>query len=175
MTAPDARRPDPSEAPPYFAGYLATVPDGPLLDTLHGTGEALAAWIARRTAAQLAGRPAPGKWTVGEALQHVLDTERVFTFRLLWIARGAPDPLPGFDQDAWVPTSGAERRSAADLAEEFKAVRAATRALVATLPPEAWDRRGRAGGGEVTVRALAWMTAGHALHHLHLFRARWGD
>jgi hypothetical protein len=114
MTAPDARRPDPSEAPPYFAGYLATVPDGSLLDTLQGTGDALAAWIARRTAAQLAGRPAPGKWTVGEALQHVLDTERVFTFRLLWIARGAPDPLPGFDQDAWVPTSGAERRSAAE-------------------------------------------------------------
>ena len=76
MTAPDARRPDPSEAPPYFAGYLATVPDGSLLDTLQGTGDALAAWIARRTAAQLAGRPAPGKWTVGEALQHVLDPER---------------------------------------------------------------------------------------------------
>ncbi len=175
MTAPDARRPDPSEAPPYFAGYLATVPDRPLLETLHEAGAALAAWIAQRTAAQLAERPAPGKWTVGEAMQHVIDTERVFTFRLLWIARGAPDPLPGFDQDAWVPGSGAERRTATDLAEEFTTVRAATRALVAALPPEAWERRGVAGGGTVTVRALAWMTAGHALHHLHLFRERWGD
>lgn len=175
MIAPDARRPDPSEAPPYFAGYLATVPDGSLLETLRGAGDALTAWIARRTAAQLAERPAPGKWTVGEAMQHVIDTERVFTFRLLWIARGAPDPLPGFDQDAWVPGSGAACRAAADLAEEFTAVRAATRALVAALPPEAWDHRGVAGGGAVTVRALAWMTAGHALHHLHLFRDQWGD
>lgn len=175
MTAPDARRPDPSEAPPYFAGYLATVPDGSLLDTLRGAGDALTAWIARRTAAQLSERPAPGKWTVGEAMQHVIDTERVFTYRLLWTARGAPDPMPGFDQDAWVPLSGAERRTAADLAEEFAAVRVATCALVATLPPEAWERRGIARDGAVTVRALAWMTAGHALHHLHLFRERWGD
>ena len=69
MTAPDARRPDPSEAPPYFAGYLATVPDRPLLETLHEAGAALAAWIAQRTAPQLAERSAPGKWTVGEAMQ----------------------------------------------------------------------------------------------------------
>jgi hypothetical protein len=175
MTAPLTRRPDPSEAPPYFSGYLAAVPDGNLLDTLHESGDALGAWIARRTDAQLADRPAPGKWTVAEAMQHVIDTERVFTFRLLWIARGAPDPLPGFDQDAWVPRSGAERRTAADLTEEFTTVRAATRALLAALPPDAWDHRGVAGGGTVTVRALAWMTAGHALHHLHLFRDRWGD
>jgi len=74
-----------------------------------------------------------------------------------------------------VPHSGADGRTPAALAEEFSAVRAATVALVASLPDEAWARRGVAGGGEVTVRALAWMTAGHALHHLRLFRERWGD
>ena len=175
MTAPATVRPDPAEAPPYYAGYLAAVPDGVLVRTLGDTGEALGAWIASRTTAQLDERPAPGKWTVGEAMQHVIDTERVFTFRLLWIARGAPDPLPGFDQDAWVPASGAADRSPAALAGEFAAVRAATGALVASLPHDAWDRRGIAGGGAVTVRALAWMTAGHALHHLRLYRERWGD
>lgn len=175
MTAPSTERPDPSEAPPYFAGYLAAVPDGDLVRTLRDAGDALGTWVAARTAAQLDGRPAPGKWTVGETMQHVIDTERVFTFRLLWIARGAPDPLPGFDQDAWVPHSGAAGRSPEALAREWGAVRAATVALVSALPHEAWGRSGVAGAGVVTVRALAWMTAGHALHHLRLFRERWGD
>lgn len=175
MTAPATVRPDPAEAPPYYTGYLAAVPDGDLVRTLGDAGDALGAWIAARTTAQLDERPAPGKWTVGEAMQHVIDTERVFTFRLLWIARGAGDPLPGFDQDAWVPCSGAAGRSPAALAQEWGAVRAATVALVAALPADAWERRGIAGSGAVTVRALAWMTAGHALHHLRLYRERWGD
>lgn len=175
MTVPATVRPAPTEAPPYYAGYLAAVPEGDLVGTLRDAGAAMGAWIAAQPAARMDQCPAPGKWTVGEAMQHVIDTERVFTFRLLWIARGAPDPLPGFDQDAWVPRSGATGRTPAALAEEFAAVRAASVALVAALPADAWERRGVASGGEVTVRALAWMTAGHALHHLRLFRKRWGD
>ncbi|MBU6367323.1 MAG: DinB family protein, partial [Gemmatimonadetes bacterium] len=90
---------------------MAAVPDGDLLRTLDESGTELTAWLLRRAPGALAERPAPGKWTVGETMQHVIDTERVFTFRLLWIARGAPDPLPGFDQDAWVPHSGAAGRT----------------------------------------------------------------
>ncbi len=111
---------------------------------------------------------APDKWTLGESLVHVADSERVFAYRLLRIARGDTTPLPGFDHDAWVPASGASGRQFSDILTEFWAVRSATVMLIQSLPPEALDRMGTASGHPVSVRALAWMIAGHAAHHLAL-------
>lgn len=116
---------------------------------------------------------APGKWTLGESLVHVSDTERVFAYRLLRVARGDRTPLPGFDQDAWVPESRATGRALSDILSEMMAVRTATLALVRSLDAEALSRRGVASGVEVSARALVWMIAGHAAHHLVLTEERY--
>jgi len=101
------------------------------------------------------------------------DAERVFDYRLLRIARGDATPLPGFEQDEWVPHSCANRRSMASLLLEYAAIRAATMQLVDSLPDEAWGRRGIASGSPVSARALAYICAGHERHHVRIIRERY--
>lgn len=164
------RRPDADEFAPYYAGYIALVPEGDLLTTLRAQADAYRALFTDVPDQRRTLRYAPGKWSLAESLLHVTDTERVFAYRALRIARGDATPLPGFDQDAWVPASAADQRSLASLVDEFVAVRQATLALLAGLSDEAWDRRGTASNATVSVRALAFMIAGHAAHHAQLFR-----
>jgi hypothetical protein len=116
---------------------------------------------------------AEGKWTLGESLVHVSDTERVFGYRLLRIARGDRTPLPGFEQDEWVPESRARRRSLSDILAELIAIRHSTLALVHSLDETALTQRGIASGKEVSARALVWMIAGHMAHHLELTRTKY--
>jgi hypothetical protein len=116
---------------------------------------------------------APGKWTLAESLVHVADTERVFAYRLLRIARGDSTPLAGFEQDDWVPESRASSRSLADILEELDAVRAATLCLVRSLDDTAVARQGVSSNHVVSARALVWMLAGHMAHHLTLTREKY--
>ena len=106
-------------------------------------------------------------------LLHLSDTERVMAYRALRIARGDTTPLPGFDEDAWAPLSGADARPLEEVAEEWGDVRQASLALFRHLPAEAWTRRGTASGMPVSVRALAWIIAGHERHHLGIIRERY--
>ena len=115
----------------------------------------------------------PGKWTLGESLVHVADTERVFAYRLMRIARGDMTPLPGFDQDAWVPESRTTGRPLDDILTEMQTVRAATLSLAKSLDEKAWSQVGVASGHPISARALAWMIAGHFAHHLDLTRERY--
>ena len=110
-------------------------------------------------------RYAPGKWTVKEILGHVTDTERIFTYRALRIARGDETPLSSFEQDDYVKKGGFSERTLADLAEEFDAVRGASISLFRSFDDAAWGRRGVASQKPVTVRALGFITAGHQIHH----------
>ncbi|WP_337171684.1 DinB family protein [Gemmatimonas aurantiaca] len=116
---------------------------------------------------------APDKWTLGESLLHVADTERVFAYRLLRVARADGTPLPGFDQDAWVPESRASRRSLEDIIGELESVRAATLTLVRSLDDTALTRTGTASNHAVSSRALIWMITGHMAHHLGITRDRY--
>jgi hypothetical protein len=118
-------------------------------------------------------RYAPDKWTLGESLVHMADTERVFAYRALRIARGDQTPLPGFDQDNWVPHSRAARRSLADILDEIDAVRDATLALVLSFDRDAIAATGTAGNATVSVRALLWIIAGHFAHHVGITRDRY--
>ena len=171
--APRYERPDPGEHDEYYTRYIAKVPDGDLLSMLEAQG--------RETAGVLRGVPeargdfayAPGKWTLKEVVGHVSDAERVFSYRALRIARGDQTPLASFDQETWTPQSGATARTLADLVDELEAVRRATLALLAHLPAEAPLRRGTASGKGVSVRALAWIIAGHERHHLGIIRERY--
>jgi hypothetical protein len=118
-------------------------------------------------------RYAPGKWSVKEVIGHLIDSERVFAYRALRIARNDKTPLPGFEQDDYVAAGGFDRRSLADLAREFEHVRNATLDLIRPLSKEAFDRRGVANNAEVSVRALVWIIAGHELHHKEVLRRRY--
>ena len=113
------------------------------------------------------------KWSIRELLNHVSDTERVFVYRALWFARGFDTPLPGFDQNVAVPTAAAEQFSWASHVEDFRAVRAATLTFFRNLPEEAWGRSGVASGNPVTVRALAYIIAGHVAHHIAILQERY--
>jgi hypothetical protein len=171
--APQYDRPDASEYNPYYGKYIALVPEGDLLRMLEEQN--------RETMNVLGALPetrgdfsyAPGKWTLKEVIGHLADSERVFSYRALRFARGDQTPLASFEQDDWVPQSGAAGRSLADLATEYAGVRRATLDLLTHLPPEAPVRRGTASGNVVSVRALAWIIAGHERHHLKIIREKY--
>lgn len=168
-----SQRPAADEYAPYYEKYISRVRDGEILDILSEQSDALRGLFARVDDDRGHFAYAPGKWTLNESLQHVVDTERVFTYRALRIARGDSTPLPGFEQDEWVPNSGAMARTLREIVNEFVTVRASTLALFGGLPNEAWDRRGTASGFPVSVRALAFKCAGHALHHEGIFREKY--
>ncbi|MBA3672185.1 MAG: DinB family protein [Gemmatimonadaceae bacterium] len=168
-----SRPPAPDEYAPFYAGYVSAVPDGDVVETLRRSGAELMELLTAVPEERGGHRYAPGKWTIREVVGHVNDTERVMTYRLMRIARGDATPLPGFDQNDYVRLAGADRRTLADLTQELAAVRAGSVALVQSLPDEAWDRRGMASGHPISARALAYITAGHSLHHLALLRQRY--
>jgi hypothetical protein len=118
-------------------------------------------------------RYAPGKWSIKEMVGHLSDTERVFAYRALRIGRGDATPLPGFDDQSYVTEVGAGDRTLADLAAEWGDVRRATIALFRNLPARAWQRRGIASDQPISVRALAYIIAGHMRHHLEVLEARY--
>ncbi|MFN3596329.1 MAG: DinB family protein [Rubricoccaceae bacterium] len=163
--------PAPDEYTPFYAGYVARALQLPAPRLGH-TAAALAAWAAR--VSDPAFRYAPGKWSIGEVVGHMAETERVFAYRLLRFARGDAQPLPGFDENAFVAAAGFDAVPLEDLVAWFAAERAATQALVATVPAEAWTRRGEASGRGMTARAALYVLAGHAAHHLDVLAARYG-
>lgn len=173
MTAPAYDRPAPGEFSEFYAAYIASVPDGDLLATLEHQGAEVQHLLGNVPAAKGDFAYAPGKWTLKDVILHVADAERVFAYRALRIARGDEVNLHAFDENAWVPRAGAGRRSLKDLLAELAVVRSATVALLRHLPPDAPTRRGLASGKEITVRALAWITAGHERHHLRIIRDRY--
>jgi hypothetical protein len=158
-------RPDPSEHAEYYSRYVDLVPDGDLLETLAAQRDETRALLASVPPERETYRYAPDKWTVREVVGHLIDTERLFAFRSLWFARGAGTPQPGMEQNEWAEASNAGARPLADLREEWAAVRRATIALLGGYDEEAWARTGVASGNPISVRACAWIIAGHELWH----------
>ena len=166
-------RPDASEHLAYYSKYVDRVPDGDLLQMLHAQVDETLALVRGLPEEHGGHRYAPGKWSIREVLGHVIDTERIFAYRALRIARGDATPMEGFDENAYADASDADARTLAALAEELEHVRLANIAFFRGLKGEALTRRGTANGAEVTVRALAWILAGHELHHRGLLRERY--
>jgi hypothetical protein len=173
VTTPAAVRPAAHEHAPYYGTYISKVADGDIRETLRRQGVAAHAFFAAIPESQGEFAYGPGKWTLKESLLHVTDAERVFTYRMLRIARADPTPMPGFDQDVWVPNCEVAGRSVQSLTAEFAAVRAATQTLVDSLSDAAWSRTGTASEKTVSARALAWVIAGHMEHHLAIFREKY--
>lgn len=166
-------RPDISEYPTSYATYVNAAPEGDIVAVLRQQGEEIRGMLGSLPESMGGHRYAPGKWSIRELVGHLSDAERSFGHRAFRFSRGDGSPLPGFDENAYVAASNADVRTLADLAEEFGHLRAATLAIFTHLPPEAWDRRGIANGKEVSVRALAFVLAGHAAHHLKVLRERY--
>ncbi len=166
-------RPEPQEAAPYYFRYIDRVQSEDVLGVLEAQLDEMLALLGGVTEERSLHRYAPDKWSLREVLNHVTDCERVFLFRALWFARGFDTPLPGFDQDVAAPKARADEVSWARHMEEFRSVRLATLAFFRNLPAEAWARSGIASDNPFTVRALAYITAGHTAHHAVILRERY--
>jgi hypothetical protein len=166
-------RPSDSEYAEFYRKYVARVPDGDIVEILREQINVTCALIEKAGEGKAGFAYAPGKWTVREVIGHLADAERIFAYRALRFARGDETNLAGFDETAYVPPGRFESRSLASMLEEFRAVRAATIALYAGLPDEAWSRSGPANNNVVSVRALVWITAGHERHHRALLEERY--
>jgi hypothetical protein len=167
------RRPDRTEFAEYYSTYVNKVRDGDIRQILEAQSVEVPALLDAIPEARADYRYAADKWSIREVLAHINDCERMFTFRALWFARGFNSPMPSFDQNVAMTGANANARTWASHIAEFRAVRAATLALFANLSPEAWDCRGIASDNPVTVRALAYITAGHLAHHVALLNERY--
>jgi hypothetical protein len=174
MTSTLRARPAATEYLPFYANYVALVPDGNIVDVLRQGGEELASTLATIPEEKGGYRYADGKWTIRTMIGHVIDAERIFSYRALRLARGDATPLPGFEENDYARSAGSDARTVADLAAELLVVRESTVRLYDSFAEDAWVRRGVVNNAEVSVRALAYITAGHAKHHLKVLRERYG-
>lgn len=166
-------RPDPTEYAPFYAGYVARVPEGSILEILERQPGELRRDLAAVPGEREGFRYAPDRWSIREVLGHIGDAERIFGYRALRIGRGDKTPPPGFDEKPFVAASGADARPLADLVDEFAAVRAANLIVLRHLPQAAWLNMGTASNNPVSVRAVAYTMAGHVLHHMAVLRERY--
>lgn len=167
-------RPGTDEMPPHFVGYIANVTERDPVAVLAAQIDVTAALLRGLSDAEARKRYAPGKWSVKEVVGHLADTERIMSYRALRIARGDETPLPGFDENAYVPPAKFDARPLADLIGDLFTVRAATVALFRTFDADAWRRRGTASGKPISVRALGYMIPGHERHHVEILKTRYG-
>lgn len=167
------RRPTADEYAPFYAGYVDRLPDAPILPRLAGQLDELGGLLGRLRPGAAAFRYAPAKWTVGQVVGHLADAERIFGMRATCFARGETAPIPGFSENDYVAEGGFEARPLDSLVRELEHLRAANLEMFGALDADRWARAGTASGATVSVRALAWILAGHLDHHLGVLRDRY--
>ena len=167
------KKPDASEHLPYYGRYIALVPEGDVVSTLESQFRDTHALLAGIPAGRSTHRYAAGKWSINEVVGHIIDSERIFSVRALRFARADATPIPGFEQDDYVKNASFDSYPLAELVAELECVRRSTVLFFRHLTEEAWMRRGVANNAEITVRALAWIIAGHELHHREILGTRY--
>jgi hypothetical protein len=167
-------RPAPDEYIPYYGKYISLVPEGDVLQVAEEQVGEVRAFVETVPEDMEGYRYAPGKWSVREVLGHLVDVERVLSYRAFAIARGETQALPGFEPDDYAAASEANRSSLQYLAEELEHVRLGNVAFLRRLSEEAWRRVGTASGDRISVRALAYILTGHVRYHLGHLRERYG-
>jgi hypothetical protein len=167
------RRPGTSEYPTHYTRYLALVPEDDVVGALEQQQRATRDYLGQISESKAEHRYGAGKWTVGEVIGHILDTERLYGFRLLAFARGDRYPLAVADEDRWVQEAGFSAHPLCEFVDELHHVRASHVLMVRHLPPGAWDRTGTVSNYTISVRGLAYAMVGHERHHLNLLRERY--
>ena len=173
MSQAAAAKPAPTEHAPEFSKYVTLVPEGDIIQTLEQQIENSLSLLRTIPSDKANFRYAPDKWSVKELLGHLIDSERIFSYRALRFARNDQTPLPGYEQDDYVREGDFDSRNLADMAEEFATLRRATIQLFRPLNETEWLRHGKANENDVSVRALAYIIAGHELHHMEVLRSRY--
>lgn len=166
-------RPDLSRVPEYYHKYIAHVKESDFKEALSNSTAAVLNLVENLPAVKSDYRYADDKWTIKEVLQHIIDAERVFSYRALRFARQDETPLPGFDQNQFASNAKADKRNWNDLVEEFKAVRKATEYLFASFDDEQLNASGIASDNPVYVLGIGFIIAGHCLHHLKVVQERY--
>ena len=163
----------PSEYNPFYHTYIQALGPVDLMQELEGGKKDFLMVLEGMPTEKLSYAYAKGKWTLAEALVHMLDTERVFQYRALRFARNDSTNLPGFDQDMYVPNSNASSRTLNDLVEEYKAIRASTISLYSSFDDEMLLWKGVASGSQMSVRAMGFIICGHQAHHIKIIKERY--
>ena len=167
-------RPQKSEAADYYFAYIDLIRSNEIVPAIKSQMTETLEFLQGISEEQSLQTYAPGKWTIREVLNHVNDGERLFLGRALWFARGFQDPLPSFEQDVAVQAAQANETPWTELVEEFRIVRLGTISFFKNMPAEAWSRTGVASDNPFTVRALAYIIAGHVAHHTNVLREKYG-
>jgi hypothetical protein len=173
VTDSKINRPAENEHLPYYRRYIDLVPEGDVIDIMARQNDVSLALLRGLSEDQGAYRYAPGKWSIKELVAHLSDAERLFADRALRFARADTTPLPGFEEDDYVRNGTFDSFSLADITAGFENVRRSTLSLFTLMLPEATIRKGQANNAEITVRALAYVIAGHELHHMNVLRSRY--
>ena len=167
-------RPQDNEAASYYFPYIDLITSDEIVPSIESQLAETLEFLQGISDEQSLQTYEPGKWTIRELLNHVNDGERLFLYRAFWFARGFQDPLPSFEQNLAVQAAQANQTPWSELVEEFRNVRLATISFFKNMPDEAWSRTGIASDNSFTVRALAYIIAGHVAHHTHVLREKYG-
>lgn len=159
--------------PEYTRSYIELIPEGGIIDILSEQLETTKKLLSEVTDAQAEYRYAAGKWTLSEVLGHLTDTERIMSYRILRIARGDHSPLMGFDENEFVKEASFHVRTMTELLEDYQNVRRATISLLKGLPQKSLGYIVNANGYDVSVETVAYMIAGHELHHLKIIKEKY--
>ena len=166
-------RPVTPEKPAFFQGYIDLVPENDIFLALENNLREIKELLPNIHASKAGYAYAPGKWTVAQSLQHVIDAERIFAYRALRIARGDKTPLPGWEENSYAAHATASGRTIVDLSEEVYAVRRSTTLLFVSFTDDCWERTGVANGRDIDVLTIAFIVVGHMRHHINIFRERY--
>jgi hypothetical protein len=167
------QRPDSSEYARYFDPYVAQVPDGSFLHLYEQQSRIALELLRSAPAERHAYRYADHKWSLKEVVGHLIDSDRIFAYRVLRIARGDQTPLPGFDENVFISGGSFDGRDWSGMLEEYETTRRSTLLLYEGLAAEAWTRRGMVSQVETTARGMAYAGFGHELHHLNTIRMKY--
>lgn len=173
MSQAAATKPAPAEHAPEFSKYVTLVAEGDIIDTLERQIDDSLSLLRSIPSDKANFRYGPDKWSVKELLGHLIDSERIFSYRALSFARNDQTPLPGYEQNDYVREADFDSRDLADMVEEYATVRRATIHLFRPLNETEWLRHGKANENDISVRALAYIIAGHELHHIGVLRSRY--
>ena len=175
MTPSDFRskRPEPVEYNEFYDGYVQTVPPGDVVAFLNSQRERLLTLLRELKEEQIDFKYQEGKWTLREVFGHLIDTERIFSYRMMCIAPGEKTPIAGLDQNVYTAAADFSSRSWRTLLDEFAGLRTSNLALASSFTEEILNLTGNASGFDVSVRALIWILAGHCEHHINVINDRY--
>ncbi len=170
----DDNRPEPEEYGDFYQGYIDLIDEPNIIQVLIQQGQRAYAVIKQLTPDEVSHRYAKDKWSVKEVFGHLVDTERIMAYRALCISRGETKTLPGYDQDNYVSQADFDDRSLQSISTEYDALRNANISMFNSFSQEQILRKGTANDVTVSVRALAYIIAGHERHHMNILEEKYG-